>query len=305
MSGHGILSNGIHRMDIESSEEQNRTPVKAFVKDVVNGANRFFPTISSLMEQLQEDMEEPVEPDTPLKVSFTAEQLRLLRAPWGKTLMGKVLGSFVRFDFLNYLWNVSINLPCLILQSWSEPQLVDFTTNSVSRARYARVCVEISVDKPVVSSIWVVNGWQHIEYENLDLLCMTCGIVGHLKDKCLQGMITTHGNSPHSQIDLPNSTDPIKVSNILGGNKMTRLNHLEKPTGHARPNLPIASNSIMGHSQKPNEWVAVLGWTKSFKGHIDTSHARSKTGPVMKSYHSNNGNRLRPLDKGKAILGPS
>ena len=38
------------------------------------------------------------EPDTPLKVNFTAEQLKMLSVPWGKTLMGKVLGSFVRYD---------------------------------------------------------------------------------------------------------------------------------------------------------------------------------------------------------------
>ena len=58
----------------------------------------------------------------------------------------------------------------------------DFATDSVSRARYGRVCVEIMIDRPLVPSIWIVNGWQHINCENLDLLCMTCGIVEHLKD---------------------------------------------------------------------------------------------------------------------------
>lgn len=69
---HGSQPTEAQLMDIESSEEQNRTAAKASFEDIVSGSGRFFPTISSLMEQLQEDMEEAVEePDTPLKVSFT------------------------------------------------------------------------------------------------------------------------------------------------------------------------------------------------------------------------------------------
>ena len=37
------------------------------------------------------------------------------------------------------------------------PVKVDFATDSVSRARYARVCVEISLSKPLISRVWVVN----------------------------------------------------------------------------------------------------------------------------------------------------
>jgi len=59
----------------------------------------------------------------------------------------------------------------------SNPIKVDFAIDSISRARYARVCVEVSISKPLVSRIWVVNNWQIIEYENLDLLCMTRGII--------------------------------------------------------------------------------------------------------------------------------
>ena len=30
----------------------------------------------------------------------------------------------------------------------------------------------------------MVNGCQQVEYENLDMLCMNCGIVGHLQTQC-------------------------------------------------------------------------------------------------------------------------
>ncbi|KAJ8452749.1 hypothetical protein Cgig2_005085 [Carnegiea gigantea] len=74
--GHPSPPDGTYRMDIESTEDQSKGNGKASFRDVVNGANRFFSTISSLLEQIHEDMEEQIdEPDTPLKVSFTTEQL--------------------------------------------------------------------------------------------------------------------------------------------------------------------------------------------------------------------------------------
>jgi len=38
------------------------------------------------------------------------------------------------------------------------PTKVDSATDSISRARYARAYVEISLAKPLISKIWIVNG---------------------------------------------------------------------------------------------------------------------------------------------------
>ena len=80
---------------------------------------------------------------------------------------------------------------------------VDFATDSVSRARYARVCIESSLSKPLISRVWVVNACQQVEYENLDSLCMKCGIVGHLMENCgvkengnVEGIKVGEGRSP-------------------------------------------------------------------------------------------------------------
>ena len=55
----------------------------------------------SLLEQMNKGLKDDVTiPNTHLKVNFLANQLRILRAPWSKTLMGKVLGSMVRYDVL-------------------------------------------------------------------------------------------------------------------------------------------------------------------------------------------------------------
>lgn len=57
-------------MEVESQGQPHGVSLFARLKDVGNGSNRFFPTVSTLMEQLHEEFEEPInELDTPLKVS--------------------------------------------------------------------------------------------------------------------------------------------------------------------------------------------------------------------------------------------
>lgn len=65
-----------------------------------------------------------------------------------------------------------------------KPIRVDYATNHLTRARYARFALEIDLKRPLVSRIWVSNAWQMVEYENIHLLCFKCGRIGNLKDKC-------------------------------------------------------------------------------------------------------------------------
>ncbi|KAJ8452750.1 hypothetical protein Cgig2_005086 [Carnegiea gigantea] len=182
--------------------------------------------------------------------------------------MAKVLGLFVRYDTITQripqLWRpqVWVRFPKLPVECFNKlalfeiakldgtPSKVDFATDSVSRARYARVCVEISVGKPLVASIWVVNGWQRIEYENLDLLCLTCGIVGHLEDKCPQLQQTIHAKSTISGKVLPNSSTPHRLPSISGMIDGEPRNQLTEQHGDV---IPLDNTRTMDHSPKPNE----------------------------------------------------
>ena len=65
-----------------------------------------------------------------------------------------------------------------------KPIRVDYATNNLTRARYARVCVEIMLEKPILTRVWVGNHWQAIIYENLHILCFHWGRIGHQKAQC-------------------------------------------------------------------------------------------------------------------------
>ncbi|RYR65534.1 hypothetical protein Ahy_A03g011470 [Arachis hypogaea] len=61
---------------------------------------------------------------------------------------------------------------------------IDSNTAEVSRGKFARLCVEVALIKPLVAQ-YQINGVNHsIEYEGLHQVCFSCGRVGHEKESC-------------------------------------------------------------------------------------------------------------------------
>ncbi|KAL5742374.1 hypothetical protein ACOSP7_029106 [Xanthoceras sorbifolium] len=64
---------------------------------------------------------------------------------------------------------------------------VDQITEAQSRGRYARLCIEIDISKPLRSYMKVDGKIIRIEYENLSMVCFLCGKVGHVQGNCKEG----------------------------------------------------------------------------------------------------------------------
>lgn len=65
-----------------------------------------------------------------------------------------------------------------------EPKNIDEATNIVSRGKFARMCVEIDITKPLVSKFRLRKKVCQIEYEGLHLVCFNCGVYDHTTDQC-------------------------------------------------------------------------------------------------------------------------
>lgn len=61
---------------------------------------------------------------------------------------------------------------------------VDRLTSIHSREKFARICVEIDLEKPLATHITVRGCPLYLEYEGLHAFCFRCGKVGHKKDQC-------------------------------------------------------------------------------------------------------------------------
>ncbi|KAH9665772.1 hypothetical protein KPL70_020428 [Citrus sinensis] len=76
----------------------------------------------------------------------------------------------------------------LIVQPWS-PQFDSskeeyYNTESATRGKFARIAVEVSLSKPLISQFLLDGKVQKVEYENLPFICFSCGKYGHYYEAC-------------------------------------------------------------------------------------------------------------------------
>ena len=87
--------------------------------------------------------------------------------------------------------NLPVNLyhPSILMsiaEGLGRPLKVDMTTLNCDRGRFARVCVEVNLKRPLKGTV-VVNGSRfYVSYEGLQMICSKCGMFGHLVYKCPQ-----------------------------------------------------------------------------------------------------------------------
>ncbi|KAK2664186.1 hypothetical protein Ddye_002760 [Dipteronia dyeriana] len=61
---------------------------------------------------------------------------------------------------------------------------VDPITESQARGRFARICIDLDIRKPLKSSLSMDDRIMKVEYENVGLICFNCGRIGHSKEVC-------------------------------------------------------------------------------------------------------------------------
>ena len=61
---------------------------------------------------------------------------------------------------------------------------IDTFTASETRGRFARICVQVDVEKPLATAIMIGRLEQQICYEGIHKMCFGCGQLGHRKEKC-------------------------------------------------------------------------------------------------------------------------
>ncbi|CAN1120568.1 hypothetical protein LINPERHAP2_LOCUS272 [Linum perenne] len=166
------------------------------------------------------------------KVVFSEDELKSFYRPWSKALVVKVLERSFSFGAvkrrLESLWarNGSIQVSDVansyFLVRFSDPDdyqgaafggpwkiavsrigncigrtvKLDLATSEGARARYARVCVEVDVSKPLLGKYMIENRTFFVEYESLENICATCGFYGHKTDSCTQ---SKHADTPISE----------------------------------------------------------------------------------------------------------
>ncbi|XP_057452578.1 uncharacterized protein LOC130744406 [Lotus japonicus] len=75
----------------------------------------------------------------------------------------------------------------------------DMNTTDMQRGRYARVCVEIDLNKPVLGNVELQGTWYNVEYEGLHILSSKCECHDHLARNCT-GTLVTQQREPQQMV---------------------------------------------------------------------------------------------------------
>lgn len=90
---------------------------------------------------------------------------------------------WVRFPSLNLIY-YDENILLALARAIGTPIKVDSNTLDVRRGHFARICVQIDLNKPVVGKVGLKGYWYKVEYEGLHRICSSCGCYGHLAREC-------------------------------------------------------------------------------------------------------------------------
>lgn len=75
-----------------------------------------------------------------------------------------------------FLWRLDLRI--------GTPVKIDGTMLGAMRGKYAMLCVEVDLNKPLLSKFRFWRKIRRLEYEGLHLICFNCGCYDHHKDSC-------------------------------------------------------------------------------------------------------------------------
>jgi hypothetical protein len=136
---------------------------------------------------------------------------------------------------------------------------IDKNTLTQERGKYARICVQVNLTKPLLAMFTIKDRKYNIEYEGLHLLCTTCGKFGHYKEGCPdKGRVTTEqtgskgsdGRSEGSNMDRAGGT----------GEGPWRVVQKQKRSRKVTPGKDNSTNDI---NAAPAKFNAVINSTGS------------------------------------------
>lgn len=126
-----------------------------------------------------------------------------------------------RFSFsasISHKVAIWIRIPCIPMELSNETMLrrigsalgtmlkIDNLTSIHDRGKYARICVEMDLNEPLPSHIFLNDDKLNLEYEGLHLICFRCGRYGHKKESCPEIITSntsqeTKANAPSNNVD--------------------------------------------------------------------------------------------------------
>lgn len=148
-----------------------------------------------------------------------------------------------------------------------KPMKIDSATSLTSRGKFARLCVEVDITKPLLAKFWLRRKVRRIEYEGIHLVCFNCGIYGHSQDACNKerpGGMEVAGESPEkvdeaqrntsgsekgkNQVDIMMQLIRPEITDSYGPGMIAQKNQRRQNQGQTRKEGAKAGGNMQGNN---------------------------------------------------------
>lgn len=143
---------------------------------------------------------------------------------------------------------------------------IDSHTTMEARGKYARLCIQVDVNKPLVNTICIGHFEQAVTYEGIHSLCFSCGRLGHKVEGC-----------PYT---VRKEREPL----IPTEKAQTSCSDIPRDTHNAQPSSSAHASVDMGDSSQEDghygPWMVVerrMYGRKGTKPGVSTNSTRSAT----------------------------
>ncbi|CAA7030619.1 unnamed protein product [Microthlaspi erraticum] len=169
-----------------------------------------------------------------------------------------------------------------IAKGLGKPVKVDLTTMNFERARFARVCVEVNLAKPLKGTILINGDRYFVAYEGLNVICSGCGLYGHLVHNCPKAA-------------APMVTAPVRTTGVASASMSQNMVEERRETSQAEMEFQTVRGSrrkSAGSTVSPAaEPVAFTAWSS---GGVEARKSRNILANIPKT-NIPNSNRFDSL----------
>nr|POE44771.1 uncharacterized protein CFP56_77615 [Quercus suber] len=160
---------------------------------------------------------------------------------------------------------------------------IDTHTAMEARGKYARMCIQIDINKPLINTILIGRFEQAVIYEGIQKLCFSCGRLGHLKEACPYTV-----RRSKEAVDTAEATPLENVGSCIGHEKVGTESASTFPA-----NTTSSARVVEDVSCQYGPWMIV---TRKKGGHKGTNQNFSQGGttkPAGKSVNHSTSNNTR------------
>nr|KYP50550.1 hypothetical protein KK1_027605 [Cajanus cajan] len=145
-----------------------------------------------------------------------------------------ILGLSIELFNDRFLWRVGNKLGTMLK--------IDKLTSIQSRGRFARICVEIDLQKKLVSQIDVLGHILNLKYEGLHSICFKCGKYGHKQSQFSQEVIVEveDQGKKHAQTAMDDDATMEELTNLQGN--PSPIQNGQQKSNHNLENLDSDEN---------------------------------------------------------------